>query len=64
MTNNDLQITEYERLAKNKMRELSDAIRDEGLWVVIKKAKECEAALIELRLRAIKLGFEKFPKAS
>lgn len=58
MSNNDLELTTWERAAKNRMRELSDAIRDDGLWMVIQKAKDCEAALRELRLRAIQMGFE------
>lgn len=61
MTINDLELTTWEREAKNRMRDLADAIRDKTLWDVIQASRQCEAALRELRLRAIHLGFERHP---
>lgn len=57
MTTNDLRLTEYEIKARKVAREISATIRNEGLWMVIEKAKEGELAFRELRLRAIALGF-------
>jgi hypothetical protein len=57
MTNNDLLLTKYAIAAKTASKEISDTIRNEGMWNVIEKAKEGEAAFREIRLRAIALGF-------
>ena len=57
MTNNDLLLTQHAIAAKKISKEISDTIRNEGLWNVIEKAKEGEDAFREIRLRAIALGF-------
>jgi len=58
---NDIWITHWERQAKNKMRELQDAIRDKQEWIVMQRASELSDAATNLRLRALQIGFEKHP---
>ena len=58
---NDLQITHWERQLKNKVRELSDAIRDKPEWIVATKARELVYFANEINYRALAVGFEKHP---
>lgn|GEM_PF-6381038 len=60
---NDIWITHWEREVKNKTRELADAIRDKPEWIVMQRASELSDAATNLRLRALHIGFEKYPPA-
>ena len=61
---NDLEITHWERQVKNKMRELADAIRDKPEWIVMQRAAELSEFANCLRIRALRIGFEKHPTAT
>jgi len=58
---NDIWITHWLRDAENRMRELQEAVRTEPEWIVMQRASDAADALMNLRYRAIHLGFEKHP---